>query len=447
MNNKKALITKKLFSRLVLPAIALFLLIGSCKKSSDLFNQPDSSGFKRKSGGNIPVFTTASEINEHLKWIARGLAHWAHPDHLVRRIDSLTNIPGNDSNMNAINYLNTEYGFDSAHDDSIDAHFPGNTYDSDGLGAFEIDNEPFFTKIYIPNNYYWASKPFVIVPEKVEEDSNTPTSLTGYFYKTGGGIDSVTITDVNEENYHIWVVDYFSYKDFDEWYSKQGDSLIRKSGKIEYCQLNGVCEPREIFNPYCADCWPVIPQRYRLEITEIELFTDNCPHAEKFFGHTYDFGVSYGLEDGTGISPFTGYINDWHGDETIKRIKRKEVCREKCGGSGTKGNNCPSHVHHVGYVLYEEMVAHLSPCKVPLIFFEKDRGPFRQANWYTVPNYTLHTSDMLGGDYRPWYRTWQAAYVTTVVDVYAMWQANNHNGSSIIIGNNEAKIKIELIKL
>lgn len=48
--------------------------------------------------------------------------------------------------------------------------------------------------------------------------------------------------------------------------------------------------------------------------------------------------------------------------------------------------------------------------------------------------------------YEAHYSAWQSHYVATSVDLYAMWQANSHNGSSIWVGNNEAKIRITLIK-
>lgn len=451
MKNKKYQLA---FSQTSLFSILLtLLLMVSCKKNAD-FNENEPSNksqIERKTGGSVPNFNTAIELNEHLKWIARGLAHWQKPTSLVKGIDSLLNLNFNDSNENPILYLNTIYTFDSTLTDSINVRYPSNNFSPNGLHSFTVNNRTYYTKLYAPNNFYASSKPFVVVPAETPTDSNHSMNVTGYLPKSGGGIDSVIINDLNEDDYYIWVVDYYHLSEYDdEFEASSGDGIRRKSGRVLKCDNDGVCEGGEIYNPNCTDCYPAPPQKYKLVLTHLEVFRDNCPKASRFLDGRYEFAMSYGLYDNLGTSSSNlGEIDDYYNNINIKRVKRKDLCRERCPWGGSKGSNCPSGVFTIDYEIYKEIVPSDSNCRMPFLFYEYDFDPFKwyadqyHGFWELVPGKGF-TDD---GYFVPYYYSWQAAYAAVTVNVYAMWQANNHNGSFIWVGNNEARIRIELIKL
>ncbi|KAB2914509.1 MAG: hypothetical protein F9K23_13865 [Bacteroidetes bacterium] len=433
-------------AKLSLLLTALFIAAVACKRSTDFSPENKPAQFTKKSGGYPPQFTTEREVDNHLKWIARGLAHWAKPQALVRGIDSVTTIPSNDSSENPISYLETLYSFGTALKDSVDSTFAVHDYDADGLASFEYDGETYYTRLYIPNQYYNLNKPFVVVADEIEKDSIPQDTVVAYKIKAGGGIDSMLITEENSEDYYIWVVNFYSLKDFDQWEAKQGDSLIRKSGRVLLCDNDGVCEPGEKYNPNCADCYPLPPQKYKLVITQMELFRDNCPKGERWINGEYEFRVTYGLYDGSGTVNNPGDINDYVYAHTIKNVSRKDVCRERCTWGGSwGGSNCPSRIHDVEYVIYDEIQPSDSNCQMPFIFYERDDHRMRE---YISNKYVLAPQFMAGSlSPHPNYSSRNAAYIATTINVYALWQANNHNGSFIWVGNNEAKVKIELKKL
>lgn len=435
---------------LLLFILAIFF---SCKRNTD-FNESASKEemrFVKKTGGSIPVFSTAQELNEHLRWIARGLATWQKPETLVMGIDSILNHTSNDSNDNPILYLNSIFAFDSTLKDSINTRFPSNNFDADGLHSFSVNNRTYFTTIYAANNFYTQSKPFVVVAAETPTDSNHTNGALGYYATGNGGIDSLTINDQNEDNYYIWVVDYYHPSEYDdEFEASGGDGIQRKSGRVLKCDNDAVCEGGEKYNPNCTDCYPAPPQKYKVILTELEIFRDNCPRASRFFDGKYEFNMSYGLYDNLGTSPSNkGTIDDYYHNISIKRVNRRDICRERCVWGGSRGSNCPSWIINVDYTMYEEIEPSDSNCKMPFIFYEYDFDPFKvNADlYYGYWELASGRGYQQDGYDIPYWWSWQAPYTTQTISLYDMWQANNHNGSSIWVGNSEARVKIKLIKL
>lgn len=431
------------------------IFVFSCKRSADFSEtepQPsDKPSFVRKSGGSIPTFSTAEELNEHLRWIARGLAHWQKSEPLVMGIDSILNHNDNDSNDNPITYLNSIFAFDSTLKDSVNACFPSNNFDADGLHSFKVNTRTYFTTIYAANDFFMQNKPFVVVAAETPTDSNHVDYAMGYIPKGNGGIDSLVINELNEDDYYIWVVDYYHPSQYDdEWEASSGDSIKRKSGRVLKCDNDGICEGGEKFNPNCTDCYPLPPQKYKLVLQEIEIFRDNCPRASRFFDGRYEFSMSYGLYDNLGTSTLDkGEIDDYYDNISIKRVSRRGVCRERCTWGGSRGSNCPSWLIYSGYEIYEEIEPSDSNCRMPFLFYEYDFDPFKwhAEQYFGFWEFAQGKGFAKDGYFVPYYFSWQSAYAVTTINLHEMWQANNHNGSSIWVGNNEARVRIELIKL
>lgn len=430
-----------------------FIFIFSCKRNTEFDEnvKAEKTQITRKAGGSIPIFYTANELNEHLKWIARGFANWKKSDSLVLGIDTLLNNNTNDSNDNPIFYLNTRYGFDSTLKDSINIRFPSNNFDPDGIHSFSINSRTYFTTIYAANDYYSQNKPFVVVAEQTPTDSNHVDWSMGYYPTGNGGIDSIVINDLNEDNYYIWVVDYYHPSQYDdEFEASSGDGFKRKSGRVEKCDDDGICEGGEKYNPNCTDCYPLPPQKYKVVLTHLEVFRDNCPRASRFFDGRYEFSMSYGLYDNLGTSTSNkGEIDDYYNNESIKRVSRRDICRERCTWGGSKGSNCPSGVFDINFTMYEEIEPSDTNCRMPFLFYEYDFDPFKQVadQYHGFWQFVSGKGYQVDGYDVPYYYSWQAAYCAVNINLHDMWQANNHNGSSIWVGNNEAKVRIELIKL
>lgn len=211
----------------------------SCKKDSDIQDNIQSNFF-----GDLIANPTASDIQNHIIWIAKGLPFLAKNNHFRYSVEeSVMASPlfeAANSTVHSDAWNNYSYHYQDSLHSTLDNKFPLNTYDPDHFAGFTYNNCDWYFKIRIPEmDEQDTSMPHIVIPHLILQ-SDTNVFYKAFFINTGL-LDSLTLSVEDFENYYIWVV------------SAEDDCPV--SAPNIGCNGDSICQPDLGENAdNCEDC-------------------------------------------------------------------------------------------------------------------------------------------------------------------------------------------------
>lgn len=350
------------------------LFVFSCKKDATIGSGSKHSKTAVVGANQEPL------VKQQLRWIARGIPDYAHPNQPFRQIveNLCNNVPGafyatnTDIQADASSQLSQDYEQEVYN--NVNNRFPMNSYDRNFFFEIEIDGCMNNVGIRIPElDIIDKTKKLVVLPG--DPFTNGGDSIYGYYVNdTVLGppiLDSVLIDEDNMDSVYLWVVSLVE-SCLDS--SMMGGFGTESMPRAEYCDGDSICEPEHGENALnCTDCQGITAPNRKLTLTSITSLTDKkkfssfhpeVKYQEAHIQNRYDVCFTYSIVDHNTLTPkdtrlyhaipgnsaqFAGdpytppaeIFKAWGKNAEMKRCKKKRRGGTKCnrGSSTTKTPN------------------------------------------------------------------------------------------------------------
>jgi len=317
-----------LSKHVIIFTVTTILLIFACKRTDNPLSRHENNKLvSAPPPSMLPTATSEQEIENQLKWIARGyVGYLKNPtkrNWITNHLLSQTFYEQKHDTINILSISNTSFDIEDEVHTTVDSNFSNNDYLRGYFYGFYFENCLYKTNVRLVDSPDVNSPWVVTYQSLIKKDT-----VWGYFENSIGNIDSIQIHSQNYDDYLIYCI-------FSESTCQNGFPP-----PFSGCNFNNVCEPNQGENEEnCIDCRnnKQTPLQKRLEVTGVTILEDINMFDESWAENRYSLDWDWAIADG-----ISGKIHGTrNGADVINAYntwKKREIkiCRKSCKGSPTE---------------------------------------------------------------------------------------------------------------